>query len=421
MSDGEAAPRSPEPGSESRGRTRERRRKARTVLVAHPSAELYGSDRVLLESVSGLLAAGWQVVATVPRPGPLVDELVARGAGVEICPTPVLRKSALRPAGLVRFALEVAASVAPACRLLARTGAEAVYVNTVTVPTWMLWGRVLRRRVLCHVHEAEGSASPLLRRLLALPLLLAHQVLVNSTFSLDVLGSAIPTLRRRATVIYNGVPGPSAPTPARAVLTPPIRLLFVGRLSPRKGPQVAVAAAAELQRRGVEVHLHLLGAVFSGYEWFEAQLRQAVAAAGLVDAVRFLGFDADVWPHLGASDIVVVPSVLDEPFGNTAVEAMLAARPLVVSATSGLREAAQGYPSAVFVTPDQPEALAEAVLDVVANWPVYREQALADSARARARHSVERYRSEVAAVVNRAAKSPSLSLGRRRLSRPRSR
>lgn len=33
----------------------------RRVLVAHPSAELYGSDRVLLESVLALRSAGWQV------------------------------------------------------------------------------------------------------------------------------------------------------------------------------------------------------------------------------------------------------------------------------------------------------------------------------------------------------------------------
>ena len=147
------------------------------------------------------------------------------------------------------------------------------------------------------------------------------------------------------------------------------------------------------------MQLDLLGAVFPGYEWFEAELCDAVLAAGLVESVRFLGFDADVWPHLGASDIVVVPSVLDEPFGNTAVEAMLAARPLVVSATSGLREAAEGYPSAVFVTPDSAVELANAVQAVIGDWQTYREQAVHDSARARARHSVERYQQQIAAAL----------------------
>lgn len=370
------------------------------MLVAHPSADLYGSDRVLLESVAGMVAAGWRVEATLPGPGPLVAELTRRGARVTYSPAPVLRKSAVRPAGLARFAFEVAASLLPSCRLLARTGADVVYVNTLTIPTWLVWGRLMGRRVSCHVHEAEGSVRALLRRLLCLPLIFAQQIIVNSRFSLDVLSAANPWVRRRATVIYNGVPGPAqSPSPARAVLTTPVRLLFLGRLSPRKGPQVAIGAVSELRRRGLEVQLDLLGAVFVGYEWFEAELRAAADTAGVQSVVQFLGFDVDIWPHLSASDIVVVPSVLDEPFGNTAVEAMLAARPLVVSATSGLKEAAQGYASATFVPPDQPDALATAVQTIVTDWSRYREQAVHDSAQAEQRHSVQRYQHEVVGLL----------------------
>ena len=370
-----------------------------TMLVAHPSADLYGSDRVLLESVTGLVAAGWRVVATVPGPGPLVPELTARGATVELCPAPVIRKSALHPREFARFVLEVLRSLAPAYRLIARSGASEVYVNTITIPVWLVLGRLMGRTVTCHVHEAEGSASPLIRRLISLPLVFASRIVVNSRFSLEVLSSAVPLLRRRSTVVYNGVRGPAAPVRARAELEPPVRMMFVGRLSPRKGPQVAVAALAELHRRGVPARLALLGAVFEGYEWFEAELRAQVSAAGLESSVDFLGFQPDVWPHLTRSDVVIVPSVVDEPFGNTAVEAVLAARPLVVSATSGLREAAAGYASAQSVEPDRPDLLADAVQSVIADWDAYRTAAWTDAAVAAERHSVLRYQQEVIRVL----------------------
>ena len=369
--------------------------KPRTILVAHPSADLYGSDRMLLESVAAMVAQGWQVVVTLPGPGPLVPELAAQGAEVRFCPVPVLRKSVLRPAGLARFLVASVASVLPCCRLIARFGGGGVYVNTMTIPSWLLLARVMRRRVTAHVHEAEGSASARMRRLLSLPLLLAHRIVVNSTFSLDVLSSANRLLRTRATVIYNGVVGPRKVTPARQVLDQPVRLLYVGRLSPRKGPQVAVAAAAELRRRGRDVRLDLLGSVYPGYEWFEAELRAAVATAGLEDLVTFLGFDADIWSHVQAADVVLVPSVVDEPFGNTAVEALLAARPLVVSATSGLLEAAAGYASATAVPPDRPDLLAAAVEAVIDDWERVRAGAVQDSAVAEQRHSVQRYRQQV--------------------------
>lgn len=370
-----------------------------TMLVAHPSADLYGSDRVLLESVAGMVAEGWRVVVTLPAAGPLVAELLARGAEVELCAAPVLRRSALRPVGLVRLAGELAGSIPRSVRLIVGTRADGIYVNTITIPSWLLLGRLLGRSVTAHVHEAEESTPAVIRWLMSLPLVFAHRIIVNSAFTLQVLTGTNHLLRRRSTVVYNAVPAPEVTTPARAVLDAPVRLLFVGRLSPRKGPQVAVAAAAHLRNRGVEVQLDLLGAVVAGAESFEDELAAAVADAGLSEQVSFLGFDADVWSHLAASDVVLVPSVMEESFGNTAVEATLAGRPSVVSATSGLIEASAGYVSAQSVPPDRPDLVADAVQHVIEDWERYRAGAVTDAALARQRHSVRRYQQDVVRVL----------------------
>ncbi len=52
----------------------------RTVLLVHPGAELFGSDRMLLESAIGLIEAGARVVVALPSSGLLVPELRAAGA-----------------------------------------------------------------------------------------------------------------------------------------------------------------------------------------------------------------------------------------------------------------------------------------------------------------------------------------------------
>ncbi|WP_241037081.1 glycosyltransferase family 4 protein [Blastococcus litoris] len=371
----------------------------RRVLVAHPGAELYGSDRMLAESVSGLVEAGHRVVVALPGSGPLAGELRARGAEVVTCRMPVLRKAALRPAGLLALVRDALLGLAPAVRLLRAAGRDGVYVSTITIPSWVLLGRLLGRRVTVHVHEAERSAARLVKVVLALPVLAAHAVVVNSRYSRDVLLDSLPRLGRRATVVYNGVAGPRTVTPPRARLDRPVRLAFVGRLSPRKGPQVAVAALAGLVERGVDAHLQLLGSVFPGYEWFEAELRDQVRDAGLQQRVHFAGFVPDVWAPLATADVVLIPSTVDEPFGNTAVEAVLAARPLVVSDTSGLREAGAGYPSAQAVEPGDATAWAEAVQRVVDEWPRYRDQAVADVREAVRRHDPARYRAEIARLV----------------------
>jgi GT2 family glycosyltransferase len=369
-----------------------------TVLVAHPGAELYGSDRVLLESVTAL-ARDRRVVVVLPQGGPLVAELEARGAVVETCAMPVLRKAALRPSGALRLAADACRGLLPAVRLVWRHGRGGVYVSTLTIPSWVVLSRLLRRPVLCHVHEAESTAPRPVRRAMAVGPLLADSVVVNSRYSLAVLADVAPAVRRRSTVVYNGVPGPDDVVPAREQLTGPVRLLFIGRLSPRKGPQVAVAALAELVARGLDARLDLLGSVFDGYEWFAEELHDLVRDAGLTDRVEFLGFRSEIWPVLAASDVVLIPSVGDEPFGNTAVEAVLAARPLVVSAGSGLQEAADGYPSAQAVAPGEAGLWADAVQRVVATWPTRRHQALEDAAAARHRHDPRAYQDRLHRVM----------------------
>ncbi|MGY1601007.1 glycosyltransferase [Geodermatophilus sp. SYSU D00815] len=375
-----------------------RRPRRPAVLVVHPGAELYGSDRVLLESVTALQERAAVTVA-LPGPGPLVGELERRGARVVVVRMPVLRKAVLRPAGMLGMLRDAVAGLRPALSLVRRAGRDGVYVSTTVLPSWPLLARLARRRVVCHVHEAEWPGPAVLHRLVLAPLRAAHTVVANSRFTRDVLTGLVPSLVGRTVVVPNPVPGPAAPRPPRARLDGPLRLLYVGRLSPRKGPDVAVAALRELVDRGVDARLALVGSVFAGYEWFEEELRAGVAGAGLADRVEFLGFRSDVTSALRDADVVLVPSVLDESFGNTAVEAVLAARPVVVSDLGGLREAVAGYPTAAVVAPGRPELWADAVERLVAGWEALCATAVDDAAEARHRHAPDAYRARLAAAV----------------------
>lgn len=372
----------------------------RSVLIAHPGSELYGSDRVMLDIAGALARRGWRVTVALPDGGPLVDALEATGAKVVLCPTPVLRRSILRPLGLLELLWTTCRSVVPGIRLVRRSGASVVYTSTLTIPLWPILGRVARRPVVAHVHEAEKTTPRLVRAIMATPLLAAHKVLVNSQFNLEVLTEAIPRLGARCRLVLNAVTRPPRVVPARDQLTPPLRLLYVGRLSPRKGPQHAIAALRELRRRGMHAELTLAGAVFRGYEWFEDQLRKDVADDGLSNVVHFVGFRDDIWPVLETADIALVPSIEPESFGNAAVEAVLAARPVVASTSGGLVEAVQGYASARSVPPGDPTALADAIESLCSSWNEVRAQALDDADVAARRHDPDHCAAQVQGVLD---------------------
>lgn len=377
--------------------------KSTSVLVAHPSADLYGSDRVLLESIKALVDTGASVVVTLPANGPLVPKITEVGAVVELCATPVLRKAMMKPKGFLQLVVTSVPSLLRSAQILRSTGAGTVYVNTQTIPLWLLVSRLMGRKVVLHVHEAEGNAASVVRLALAAPAIFAHKIISNSNFSTGVLTRALPLLEGRTEVIYNGVPGPGSDLRApRENLQDGVRLVYMGRLSQRKGIDVAISALSLLLKSGIQAHLNVVGAIYPGNESFEVTLRGQAAALGVESSITWNGFTPSVWPLVAESDIVLVPSRLDEPFGNTAVEAVLAQRPVVVSETSGLKEAAAGYSSVAFVTPGDAQALADAVTTIVGDWHQWRDAAIKESSTAQERHAPSLYRERVAqAVLNR--------------------
>ncbi|MEW1957298.1 glycosyltransferase [Kineococcus sp. NPDC059986] len=361
------------------------------VLVTHPGASLYGSDRMVLEALRGMVSGEVDPVLATTGEGALVD--AARRAGVPVlrCPVPVLRKSALSPRGLLGLAAASVAGVVRGARTIRRVRPDVVYVSTVTTPTWLLAARASRVPVVCHVHEAESSASWPVRRALSAPLLLAGSLLVNSTFAGDLLAASWPRLRARTWLVPNGVAGPPAGPGARRKGGGPARLLYVGRLSERKGVLVALDAFDLLRATGVDVRLDLVGDVFAEHADFAERLRDRTRSLVASGHVVLHGFDEDVWTHLRACDVLIVPSLLPEPFGNVAVEGVLAGRPVVASDTGGLPEALAGYRSARLVPPGDAESLAAGLRGVLAELDELTAAAAEDALVAARRHAPQRY------------------------------
>ena len=365
-----------------------------TLLIANPSADVYGSDLQMLQTVSAMCARGWRVVVVIPDDGPLVPLLTERGAQVEFLPFPVLRRSDVSATGILGLAARAARALPRMRHLVKVVGADVVYVNTVTIPWWLAAARSARVSAVCHVHEAEAQDRRSVRVALTAPLLAADSLIAISPSAVEAITRDIPALRKRTRLIYNGVPRPARDISALQAARP-FRLAVVGRLSPRKAPDVALEAVAELRRAGRDVRLEVCGTPFAGYEWYEQQLRARAEEDDLAGAVTFSGYVSPVWPALARSHAVVAPS-LREPFGNAVVEAQFAHRPVVAAAAMGHLETVQHEQTGLLVPPGQPSAMATAVARLMDD-PGF-ATSLADRAMARslARFTVDRYGTEVA-------------------------
>ena len=84
---------------------------------------------------------------------------------------------------------------------------------------------------------------------------------------------------------------------------------------------------------------------------------------------------------LHASDVVVVPSVWQEAFGRTVIEALATGRPVVASRVGGIPEILSGTLGRFLFERDDADGLAEQLLGLL-HWRV-KEPALAELCRSR--------------------------------------
>jgi glycosyltransferase involved in cell wall biosynthesis len=156
-------------------------------------------------------------------------------------------------------------------------------------------------------------------------------------------------------------------------------LLHPARLLPWKGVHFTIEMLALLKARGVLPRL-LLTDTQRIADWdrelelYREEICGLIETHGLADQVEFVHASFSDMPTLyERADIVLYPTVADEPFGLVPLEAMSSERPIVASRCGGIAETVVDGVTGFTIEPGDVEALADRV-----------EQLLRDPAEARA-------------------------------------
>jgi D-inositol-3-phosphate glycosyltransferase len=160
-------------------------------------------------------------------------------------------------------------------------------------------------------------------------------------------------------------------------------MLFVGRLQPLKGAELAIGALAELRRPDVTL-LIVGGPSGRGGEVEVQRLRELIASRGLGGQVRFVSPQ----PHYllstfyRAADVVLVPS-RSESFGLVALEAAACGTPVIASAVGGLQTLVDDHLTGWLIPDRNPVAYANRLRLLFADPDLARSMGVAAAARAR--------------------------------------
>ena len=319
------------------------------VLCVADSLDVGGAEHHVVGLASALLEAGHEVVLACSIEGSLAT--TARQSGVQVRPLlQRLVKRRVSPSyarALKKLLAEhdfdlvhahMYASAAAAA-LATRHRSEPLVLTEHSQAAWR--GRTARlcSRLLYRRAARIIAVSDQIRRRLI------DQDCVPDT-RIDVIPNALPKLEREP---FASVPH-ERPGPVVGV---------VARLQPEKGVVYVLRAATQVVKHQPRARFVIVG---DGPE--RARLTNLAAQLGLAAHVIFLGFRPDATSMIPSFDVLAVPS-LSEGTPLVVLEGMAAGVPLVASAVGGIPEQVRHGEQGLLVPPQNPDALAQALLAVL--------------------------------------------------------
>lgn len=225
------------------------------------------------------------------------------------------------------------------------------------------WARLLGMKVIWMEHlqiERWLTANPW-RFFYILWSRLATVVTVVEAVKEQLMQLGVPN--HNIAVIYNAVDVKAfTPSPSNInELNNRFRILFIGRLATEKGIDDLLHAIAQIRPTLPQARLTLVG---EG-SW-QNDLEALARELDIADIVEFVGFQENIPQWIKQCDVLVLPSTRRETFGIVMIEAFATAKPVIATTTGGLTEIVDRY--GWLVPPQRPTALAEALLDVYANY-----------------------------------------------------
>ncbi|HUT90627.1 MAG TPA: glycosyltransferase family 4 protein [Thermoguttaceae bacterium] len=359
------------------------------LLCEYPT--ISGGERSMLTTLDGIRAAGIETAVIAPPEGSLAEALAAKG--VEVLPF-VFRDAAGNRFPQDRLRAELA-------HLLGRRRPDLLHANSLAMGR--LSGPVAADFELPSIAHLRDIVRLSAR---AVADLNRHSRLLAVSAATRAFHVAQGVAAEKTDVLYNGVdlnrfqPRPRCGYLHRELgLAPEADLVgTIGQICLRKGQDVLVHAAAILAEKLPNVHFVIVGERWSDKpesRQFEQALRDA-ATDKLAGRLHFLGLRNDVDRVLNELSLLVHPA-RQEPLGRVLLEAAASGVAVVATDVGGTREI---FPpdckAARLVPPDDPDAMAAAVLELMGDEGL--RASLAAAARRRAETAFDAERTTAALV-----------------------
>lgn len=361
------------------------------LLQVVPALDTGGVEQTTLDVARAVTARGGR--ALVASEGGRLEEAL-KAAGGELIRLPMASKNPLTAVANTGRLIEI----------VRREKVSLIHVRS-RAPAFAALGAARRTGVpMVATYHGVYNARGAIKRWYNAVMTRGELVIANSEFTRAHVLAEHGTAPERVVAVPRGVDlsrfSPEAVAPERVEAlrqawgldpadTRPV-ILLAGRMTRWKGQLLLIEALRRADEAGVQARAVLAGDD-QGRSDYSAEVRAAIAEAGLTERVVIAGHVGDMPAAYLACDLAAAPSLDPEAFGRTAVEPQAMGRPVLAAAHGATTETVVHGETGWLVAPGDPDAWAEAIVTAVQAGPERRAaMGRAGRARVEALYSVER-------------------------------
>ena len=381
------------------------------ILFIHHANDMYGADVGLLHSLRSLERERYYPIVILPldmTTGMLSSELDRLGVEYHFVPLGILRRKYFSMRGILPLVKALILGVARVRSIARSRDVALVYVNTIVAGSGAIGGKLAGVPVLWHLREILSMPRPVRWVLYKWLKLCSKRVVCVSRAVRDSVVKEEPGLASKSVVIYNAVTvsesettEPSADLRAELGLPPETELVgMVGRISHWKGQEILVKASALVLQKHPEVHFVAVGSYFADEAHYLENLQALIRSLALEERFHIVGYRSDVVNVYRALDVFVLPSIKPEPFGRVTVEAMTQGCAVIATNHGGSCELIEQGVTGVLVPPSDPQALAEAIEQLLSDATLRKNMGKAASIYALNHFGLQSYERQIRDVID---------------------
>ena len=324
------------------------------VLFVHPSVELYGADKILLYILE-ILNKDNEITVLLPKVGILNTEIRKISKDIKIITNdniPIIHSKLT----LLDY-IKLPKKVWKLNKIFKKNTFDYIYCNTLATVLF-LYSHWAKKRII-HIHEIIENKYINFAFSLLITLKTRNVICVSEHVRRNLFFS------KNYAVIHNGIP--DCTYTIKQSQNNKIKFVLPGRFMQKKGQWFLIDSIKLLPIHLLkQCEFYLYGSPPPNRMELENELISYINNSGLEKYVHILNFEKQIEKIYNSGDVLLIPSMMPDPFPTTVLEAMMFSKPYITTNNGGASEITEKQ-YGILIEPGDTEAFKNAILYFLEN------------------------------------------------------